>query len=433
MLFRSFADLLELSVSIEVAITGVGVASAVGVGIDRFYSALLEGRSGIVAQPELPENGIPIKFAAPVAGFDGKDYVQPRKALKVMSKEIQWGYATAGMAMAQAGLRKGEYDPTRLGAVFGGEMIYGDLEELEGVYRHCMASGEFDFSQWGHHAMHDLFPLWMLKYLPNMTACHLGIAHDAQGPVNTVIGGDLAGLQALMEGCRYIERGHADAVIVGGSGSYLSATSMAFCGYSHLSQWNGPTGGAVRPYDLDRSGMVSGEGAASFVLERADFVAKRGAKPLAFIRGYAAGFQRQLHNDYPVAQALPRVITQALRNAKTSVSDLDHVNAHGLGGVIEDRDEAIALKSVVAGVPVTAIKSYIGHCGAGSSAVELAASLLALERGQLPRTINCERLDPACPINVVRETNKPVEKKTALVVNYSPRGQSAAVVIAKPQ
>lgn len=417
--------------AVEVVITGAGVASALGVGIDNFHSALIAGRSGIVAQPELPEAGIPYKFAAPVVGFEGKDYVQPRKALKVMSKEIQWGYATAAMAMTQAGLNKGDCPPERLGAVFGGEMIYGDLEELEAVYRHCTIDGKFDFQQWGHHAMHDLFPLWMLKYLPNMTACHLGIAHDARGPTNTVLGGDVAGLQALMEGCRYIERGHADAVIVGGSGSFLSATSMAFCGHDHLSKWNGPPEGAVRPFAVDRSGTVNGEGAAAFVLENAAFAARRGARPLAVIRGYAAGFSRTLSGKGPVAQSLPATISRALSSARTSVRDLDHVNAHGLGGIAEDRDEAVVLRQAVGDTPVTAIKSYLGHCGAGSSAVELAASLLAMVRGEVPQTLNCGQLDPDCPINLIRGANKPVEKPAALVVNYSPQGQSAAVVIGK--
>src|SRR5262245_39817744 len=165
----------------DVVITGLGCVCPLGVGADALWAAFDAGRSGVDWLDELKGLETPFRFAARIKDFDPKQYVQPRKTIKVMCQEIQTAFASAGMAMEQARLAKGAIDPERLGVVMGSEMLYGDLLEIVEVFRHCTANGEFRFDHWGEFAFKDLFPLWMLKYLPNMAACHISIAHDARG------------------------------------------------------------------------------------------------------------------------------------------------------------------------------------------------------------------------------------------------------------
>jgi 3-oxoacyl-[acyl-carrier-protein] synthase II len=199
----------------EVVITGLGVVCPIGVGCAAYWAALEAGQSGVDWLPEMRGVESPFRYAARVKAFDPKQFVQPRKTIKVMCQEIQTAYAAAGMAMEQARLAKGAIDPDRLGIVLGSEMLYGDIEELREVYRHCTASGEFRVEQWGDFAFKDLFPLWMLKYLPNMAACHISIAHDARGPNNSIVEGGASSLLAIGEATAAIQRGHADVSRVG--------------------------------------------------------------------------------------------------------------------------------------------------------------------------------------------------------------------------
>ena len=165
----------------DVVVTGVGVVSPIGIGKEAFWTALGEGRSGIRTLPYFSAPGMRVPFGGEVPDFDPKQYVRPRKSLKVMSRDIQLAFAAADMACADAGLRQGPLDPERMGVVLGADMMPCDLDELLGTYRGCLVEGRFDFRRWGQAFPAELFPLWMLKYLPNMPACHIGIAQDARG------------------------------------------------------------------------------------------------------------------------------------------------------------------------------------------------------------------------------------------------------------
>ena len=220
----------------DIVVTGVGMVSPIGIGKEPFWAALLEGRSGI-RRLDLPDDlAMPPPIGGPVVDFDPKQYVRPRKSLKVMSRDIQLAFAAADLACIDAGLREKPVDPERLGVVFGAEMIPCELDEMVGTYRSCFRDGKFDFQRWGGAAMADLFPLWMLKYLPNMPACHIGIGQDARGPNNSITLGDVSSLSALAEAGRILERGQADAIIAGGVGARLHPALWVrgqLCGMSH--------------------------------------------------------------------------------------------------------------------------------------------------------------------------------------------------------
>ena len=205
----------------EIVITGLGIVSPIGIGKEPFWTSLREGRSGVRrldfpvdASGQAPLGGI-------VADFDPKQYVRPRKSLKVMNRDIQLGFAAADLAGIDGGLGDKPVDPERLGVLFGAGMMPCELDELAAPYRGCSVEGRFDYQRWAPTAMAELFPLWMLKYLPNMPACHIAIAQDAHGPNNSITLGDVSSVSALIETARVLDRGQADAILVGGVGALV--------------------------------------------------------------------------------------------------------------------------------------------------------------------------------------------------------------------
>jgi len=417
----------------DVVITGLGLVTPLGIGHEAFWAALESGQSGIDILPEFVGTELPFRFGARIKGFDAKQYVQPRKTIKVMCGEIQASYAAATLAMQDAGLEKGAVEPERLGVVLGSEMLFGEIEEVAGVYRRCADNGQFKFSNWGGFVFKDLYPLWMLKYLPNMAACHISIAHDARGPNNSIVQGGASSLLAIGEAMMVLARGHADAMIAGGSGANVSFNSLPFRGWEQLSKWHGEPAGASRPFDAQRSGVVPGEGSGALVLETRAHAERRGAKILARLAGFASRCEPVQSGRPAQGAAIRQSIEAALAAAEMKPADIGHVNAHGEGSIEQDRIEAQAIRATLGDVPVTALKSYFGDLGSGSGAVELAASVLALIHGRVPPTLNYESPDPACPINVIHGGPLVGAKPTALILNQSTTGQAAAIVLTEPE
>lgn len=416
----------------EVVITGLGMVSPIGIGREAFWNALDSGKSGIQEVPALADaRDVPIRLAGMFTDFDAKQYVQPRKAIKLMCREIQAAYAAAMIAMQDASLAKEQVDPQRLGVVLGSEMFYGDMDELLEVYRKSMHDGVFHAEEWNPHAMKDLIPLWMLKYLPNMPACHIGIVNDARGPNNTIVQGGTSSLLAIQEAAMVIERGHADVMISGGSGARVTFSGTLFRGWEDLTLWQGPPAEAVKPFDRRRDGCVAGEGAGILILESLEHAARRGAKILARIAGFASRYEPGTGKKPITGSAIRNSISAALKSANLKAADIGHVNANA-GGFVDDRVEAQAIRAELGDVPVTAPKSFFGDLGASTGAVELLASVLALETGKVPRTLNYQEPDPECPVNVVRDASLAVEKKTSLVLSRNEFGAAAAMVLTAP-
>lgn len=415
----------------EVVITGVGVASPIGIGFDAVRHALAEGHSGVRRLSTFDTPEFPVRIGGEVVDFDAKKHVAARKSLKVMSRSIQLAFASAQMAVDQAGVATSGVSPERLGVEFGADMIQIEPDELAGAFRRCLDKGRFEFERWGERAMGEMFPLWILKYLPNMPACHVAIAHDARGPNNTIVLAEASSLLAIAEGMRVIERGAADVMIVGGTGSRLHPLAWAFRdNMKFLSPRTDPPEQVSRPFDRTRDGMVYGEGAAAFILESRPNAIARGAKILARILGFANMFEACTPGNLSSGRAIRSAIRQSLREARLAPDDVGHVNAHGLSTQLHDQAEAQAIRDVLDDVPVAAPKSYFGNLGAGSGAVELLATLAAFETGRVPRILNYEQSDPDCPINVVRDEPLPSRRKTAVVLNQALMGQSVAMVLA---
>jgi 3-oxoacyl-[acyl-carrier-protein] synthase II len=370
-----------------------------------------------------------LSIGAAVKDFDGKLYVKPRKALKVMSREIQTGFSAASLAVEHAGLQAGQIPPDRAGVVFGSEMLHCEPEEMLAVHRRCIENGTFHFERWGTSFASEMYPLWMLMYLPNMIACHIGIAHDARGPNNTICQGDVSSLLALIEAVLIIERGQADIMITGGSSSRLSMTSRLYRGVNDLSPRTDVPEAVCRPFDANRDGLVHGEGAAAFVLEREEFAAARGATILARVAGWGMSYGVKDSRKFSHRQAIQRSLEMALAMSDLSVHDVGHVNAHACGSVQDDPLEAQAIRAVLGDVPVTAPKSYFGNLGSSGGAVEMVASVLGLHHGLIPATLNYSVPDPACPVNVVSGQGQQSEQRVAAVLSQADTGQAVCVTL----
>jgi len=415
----------------EVVITGVGVVSPIGIGRTAFLDSIQAGRSGVAPIPALANTRLPVKFGSVLTDFDPKLYVKPRKSLKVMCREIQTGYAAGMLAVEDANLNVEQVDSDRFGVVYASELFYGELEEYTEIYRNCTVDGEFRFPTWGDRFQSDMFPLWMLKYLPNMVACHVGIAHDARGPNNTIVLGEVSSMLAVAESTYTIARGVADVMIVGGTGSRLNVTAGLFRGDSNLSHRADAPEKASRPFDAQRDGIVKGEGAGAIILESRAHAQARGATILAHVVGSGQSCEPRLDGRAATGDALRRSIIRAMLDAELTAAEIGHYNAHGLATVEDDRLEAEVVKECLGDVAVTALKSYFGNLGAGGGMCELVASVLAFETGYIPPTINFEQPDPACPVQVVQEP-KPVDIPTALIANQSGTGQAAVVILRSP-
>jgi 3-oxoacyl-[acyl-carrier-protein] synthase II len=413
-------------------ITGVGVVSPIGQDAAAFWQALREGRGGVRPIRTFDASGLPVRIAGEVPDFDAKNFVdkKDRKALRVMARTIHLAVAGAQRALDDGKVDKAKLVPERFGVEFGAGLIASELPELADAARvsaNCQP-GVVDLEKWGAQGLEAIQPLWMLKYLPNMLACHVSILHDARGPNNSITEGDAASLLALGEAYRILARDQADFFLAGGAESKLNPLSLVRqCLFEPLSRRNDAPEKACRPFDRGRDGVVIGEGAAVFVLEDLEHARRRGARVYAEVVGFGAAFDPGLKGD-----GLARAVRAALAEAGVGPADVDHVNAHGLSARASDAWEARNLHTVFGDrTPALAVKSYIGNLGAAGGAAELAASVLGLHHGLVPATLNYEEPDPECPVAVTAGAPRPAARPVAVKVSFTQMGQCAALVVRK--
>jgi 3-oxoacyl-[acyl-carrier-protein] synthase II len=412
----------------------MSVLTPIGLGLEAFWAGLRAGRNGVKAISTFDASGLDCRIAGEITDFDAKEYVdrKDRKSLKVMARPIQLAVACTNVALLrESKIDPAKLDPVRFGAGFGAGLIASELEEFgppAQISANCKP-GEVDLQKWGSQGLAVMPPLWMLKYLPNMLACHVSIMHNAQGPNNTITETDVAPLLAFGECYRIIQRGQADVMISGGADSKLNALSMTRASlFLPLSKRNDEPLRACRPFDKGRDGLVLGEGAGVFVLEELEHARRRGASIQAEVVGFASAFDLHRTGD-----GLARAIRAALREADIGPDKIDHVNAQGFSTRKDDAWEARGIAQVFGNVkpavPVFAGKSYFGSLGAGSAPVELAASLLALKHRVLPPTLNYDEPDPECPVPVLTGQPREVTGEFALKLSFTEIGQCAALVV----
>ena len=426
----------------EVVITGIGIVSPIGIGVDPFWENLSAGNSGVHRCKLFPVTASPDAAGAEVGDFTEesakKIYLKDqRKNIKAMCREIQLGVASAGLALKHGGVDLNAIDHERLGVEFGANLMLSAPDILEPSVAECCEPGstEFQFEKWGQAGLEKMEPLWLLRYLPNMPACHISISADARGPSNSLTMDDASAGTVIGEARRVLQRGHADIIITGTTGTTLHPIKTLHLELFHdLARTPAEPERRCRPFELNRSGRVVGEGACTFILEDRGHAERRGAKIWGRILGTGSSCVVSVAGVVGTRAALANAMRLALRDAGLLPHQIGHINAHGLGTRTSDIEEARAILDVFGDdlgrkIPVTALKSFLGNSGAGSGTMELAGSLLGLTRGLIPPTLNYETPDPECPLNIVAGKPQPTDNRIVLKINVTRMGQASASIV----
>lgn len=424
----------------RVVVTGLGVVAPNGVGKDAFWTACVEGKSGVRPISSFDASGHPVKVAAEVVDFDATRFLpsDQRKSLKIMRRASRFAVGAAGLALEDSGLELDAMNPERIGVVMGTGVIPMDLPDMapliaEAVNRH----GDFQANLLGQKGAEGIPPLWLLKYLPNMVAAHISLMFRAQGPNSTITTACAAGTQAVGEGFRLIQRGDIEVCFAGGADSRMDPLLLlAYRALGALSQANREATEVSRPFDAQRDGFVLGEGAGVLMLEDYEHARKRGAEIYAEVLGMGSSFDAfAVTKPDPDAGGAARAIQWALNEARIDKSEVDYINAHGTSTRLNDQMETKAVKRVfgegAVALPLSSIKSMIGHLIGASGAVEAVAMALTLRQGVLPPTINHTHPDPQCDLDYVPNSARELPVRTAVSTSFGFGGQNAALVMRK--
>jgi 3-oxoacyl-[acyl-carrier-protein] synthase II len=427
----------------DVVITGMGVVSPLGLDLETVWQAVAAGQSGIKPSSLFPGIAAPNQAGGTVDEFTEeaarKVYLKEhRKNLKAMCREIQLGVAAAMLALKHSGLDLSKIDHTRLGVEFGANLMLSAPDILAASCVACEdpVTHDFLFDQWGSQGLPRMEPLWLLRYLPNMPACHISIVADARGPSNSLTLDDASANTVIGEAQRILLRNSADIMITGSTGTQFHPIKTL-----HMALWHdlatSPDDPAkrARPFDKNRSGRVVAEGAGCFILEDRGHAEARSAKIWGRILGTGGATITDRTGQPKFREAFAGAMRVALKNAGVAPEEIGHINAHGLGTKAIDLAEALAIHDVFGHdlgrrVPITAPKSLLGNSGAGSGSLELMVSLLGLQHGVVPPTINYDTPDPELPpLNIVTGHPRPAANKVVLNVNVSRIGQASASVV----
>lgn len=431
--------------STRVVVTGLGAISPLGLSADEMWAGLCEGRSGIDRIKAFDPTGFPCELAGEVPDFRIQDYVprKYRKSCKLMCRDIELAIVAALDAVKSSGLITAGIDPdnvninpARFAVNLGAGIISCDMAELAPAVAASVTDGVFDVRKWGQEGLEHVTPIWLLKYLPNMLACHVGIIHDIQGPSNTITCAEASASLAIGEAAQVIARGDADLALAGGAEAKVNPVLMVrqiLLKRSTLTCNDRPEE-ACRPFDANAQGSAFGEGGGVIVLESLDHARQRGAKILAEVIGIG-----QSHTVNPAYEKLETdgegirvAIENALNDAELGPEQLDLLVPHGTGVPSDDLAEARAIEAVLGSavkhVPVWPTKSMLSVTGAASGVLDVIAAIQAITTDTIPAAKNFEKAPDGCHLSVVTErTNCRINH--ALCSSYTYGGQTAALVL----
>lgn len=435
--------------SARVVITGLGAATPLGLTVDQTWAGLCAGKVGIDTITAFDPSGFTCRLAGQVPDYNIRDHLPKalRKATKLMSRDIELSIIAANEALVHAGLvtkaidpDKINVDPERMAINLGAGLISCDLVELAPAVAASLTDGKFDIHKWGREGIEHVTPLWLLKYLPNMLACHVGIIHDIQGPSNTITCAEAAAHLAIAEASQAIERGAADIALAGGAEAKVNPIVMIRqCLLKRATTENSddPTS-ACRPFDANATGSVFGEAAAIVILESLEHAQKREAKIYAEVVGI--GQSNSIYPEYehiePDGTGIRIAIERALADAQIRPEDLDLLVPHGTGIPADDLAEAKAIQAALgdaaAEIPVWPTKSMLSNTGAASGAVDVVAAVCAMNEGRIPPAKNCDTKAPGCSLNIANQTRE-TDIRYALCCSYTYGGQTAAIILKRPE
>jgi 3-oxoacyl-[acyl-carrier-protein] synthase II len=411
----------QLRIRQRVVITGMGAITPLGLNVRDTWQGLIEGRSGIDLLTKIDASKYPTKIGGEVKDFDPKEYMGFKEARR-MERFCHLAVAAAGEALGDAQLRTEWMDPEQVGVLMG--TAIGGLDATDEAV-HNLIEGR------------QVSPFYLVRTVANMAAFHVSHTYGLKGYNNTVTTACAAGVQAVGEAAEVIRRGAAQVMVTGGTES--SASELGLAGFSAmrgLSTRNDDPQGACRPFDKDRDGFVCSEGCGMLVLENLDHALRRGAHIYAELLGYSATTDAyNLATPDPEGEGAARAIRWALEDAGVGPDDVDYINAHGTGTVLNDAMETLAIKKVFGEqayrVPVSSTKSMIGHLFGGAGAVETIVCALTIEHGVIHPTINYHTPDPECDLDYVPNVARKAQVKVVLSNSFGLGGQDACLVVGR--
>jgi 3-oxoacyl-[acyl-carrier-protein] synthase II len=407
----------------RVVVTGVGVLSALGTGVEKNWSALTAGKSGIDRITRFDASALPTQIAGEVKDFDPEQFID-KKEVKKMDLFIQYAMAAADMAMADSGLVINEENAERVGVLVGAGL--GGLPAIE-RYHEALVEGGYK----------KVSPFFIPMLIINLAPGQISIKHGAKGPNVSSVSACATGTHSIGDAYHMIARGDADAMIAGGCESTITPLGIAgFNVMKALSTRNDDPQGASRPFEKGRDGFVMSEGAGIVVLEEYESAKARGAKIYAEVAGYGlTGDAYHLTAPAPGGEGAARCMKMAMKNAKVNADEVDYINAHGTSTPFNDLFETLAIKSSLGShagkVMVSSTKGMTGHALGAAGGIEAVFTLLAMERGVVPPTINYQEADPECDLDYVPNTARQAQVRVAMSNSLGFGGTNATILFRK--
>ena len=404
----------------RVVITGMGIVSPLGIGLDDNWQAICQGKSGIGPITKFDTTEYPAKIAGEVKNFDPDQYID-KKDLKKMDVFIQYALAAGSMAIKQSGLIIDESNADRVGVLVGSGL--GGLQTIEKYHTLLLQNGPKKVS-----------PFFVPMLIVNLAPGQISIYFGCRGPNSSVVTACATGNHSIGEASRIIQRGDADAMIAGGVESTITPLAVAgFCALKALSTRNNEPEKASRPFEKNRDGFVMAEGAGILVLENLESAKQRGASIFAEVIGFGCNADAyHITAPSPGGEGAARCMQIAIDDADIKPGDIDYINAHGTSTPMNDLSETIAMKTVfkdhVKNLSVSSTKSMTGHLLGAAGGVEAIFSILSIKHGIIPPTINYDEPDPECDLDYVPNVARKKDVRIVMSNSFGFGGTNATLI-----
>ncbi|WP_167495799.1 beta-ketoacyl-ACP synthase II [Desulfosediminicola ganghwensis] len=407
----------------RVVVTGIGLVTPIGTGVDKAWKNLIAGESGVDRITRFDASEFQVQIAAEVTDFDSKEFIEPKKA-KHLDLFVQYGLAAAKMAVEDSGFEVSDENCERVGVITGCGM--GGLPTITKYHQVMLERGAKRIS-----------PFFIPMAIPNMPSGHISMEIGSKGPNLTLTTACAAGTHAVGEAYRHIKYGMSDVIVTGGMEGVICELGIGgFSAMKALSTRNDDPKAASRPFDKDRDGFIMSEGSGILILEDLEHARARGAKIYAEVVGYG------LSSDAYHIAAPPedgeggqRAMKMALRDAGLAPEDIDYVNAHGTSTPLNDRCETTAIKSVFGEhaykLAISSTKSMTGHMLGAAGGIESAFLALSIYNQVAPPTINHAEPSPECDLDYVPNTAREMEINAAISNSFGFGGTNAVVAMKK--
>ncbi|MCK5581766.1 MAG: beta-ketoacyl-ACP synthase II [Candidatus Omnitrophica bacterium] len=407
----------------RIVITGQGVISPVGSGVEKFWKSLIDGKNGITAITHFDASQFNSRISGQVKDFNSADHFDVKES-RHLAKFVKYAVVASREAVADAKLDMSSINAERVGVIIGSGV--GSLNTME-----------VEFQKYLDRGPRKLSPFFIPRIIINEAAGQVSIDSGAKGPAICVVTACASATNSIGDAARMIQYGDTDVMIAGGTESATTILGIGgFCALKALSRRNDEPGKASRPFDLNRDGFVMGEGAGIVVLESLEHAQARGANIIAELVGYGRTSDA-FHATAPESSGdgAARAMQLAIKDAGLTPNDISYINAHGTSTKLNDKVETQAIKTVfkeqAKNIPVSSTKSMTGHLLGAAGGIELIACVQALRDNIIPPTINYETPDPDCDLDYVPNTAREIEVNTAMSNSLGFGGHNASLIVKK--